>query len=334
MDKITIVFSVDTTYFPYLCVAVQSIMENASRDLRYEIVVLQSDLSARTRAKLERQVSEFSNFSLNFLDVSNLASEYGLDKLRVRKRFRVSAYYRLLIAHLLPNVDKVVYLDCDLAVLCDIAELFKVELGDNLLAAVEDRGVLTGWVKDPKFIPYLNGLGMKDVSWYFNSGVIVMNLAEIRRRELSKVFFDVARRNTCYFMDQNVLNVSCEGRVVHLDYEWNVQLSNPVEEDAPLKIIHYCGVKKPWMSFSAQFADEWWRYARKTAMYEKMLFETVRRQFLPVTSRVALVVLKFRVLIWKYIYRISFGRMRLKLKERYKDEKMSYDTLVELSVLT
>lgn len=330
MEKVTVVFSVDTNYFPYLCVAVQSIMENASKDARYEIIVLESDLSERICNNLKNQVSSFENFTLKFLDVSHLAEEYGLEKLRVRKRFRVSAYYRLLIAKLLPDVDKVVYLDCDLAVLCDIAELYNVNLGENLVAAVEDRGVLTGWVKDPKFIPYLNGLGMKDVSWYFNSGVLVMNLSEIRRRNLFEDFLDVAKRNTCYFMDQNVLNVVCEGHVVRLDYSWNVQLSNPVEEDAPLKIIHYCGVKKPWMSFSAQFADEWWRYARKTATYEKMIFETVRRQLLPLVDRVGLPVAKRRVYWAKLLYRLSLGGLRARAKERYKDVKHAYDVLDEL----
>lgn len=330
MEKVTVVFSVDTNYFPYLCVAVQSIMENAAENACYEIVVLQSDLSEKLRTDLGRQVSEFPSFTLRFIDVSNVASEYGLEKLRVRKRFRVSAYYRLLIAQLLPDADRVVYLDCDLAVLCDIAELYNVELGGNLVAAVEDRGVLTGWVKDPEFIPYLNGLGMKDVSGYFNSGVLVMNLAEIRRRDLLGRFFDVARRNTRYFMDQNVLNVTCEGAVVHLDYVWNVQLSNPVDDGMSPKIIHYCGIKKPWMSFSARFADEWWGYARKTATYERMIFETVRRQLLPLVGRVGLPAARRRVRWAKLLYRLSFGSFRVRAKDRYKEEKRACDVLAEL----
>ncbi len=49
-------------------------------------------------------------------------------------------FYRFTISDLLYFYPRVIYLDCDLVVNCDIVEIIPANLGDHLVAAVPNGG--------------------------------------------------------------------------------------------------------------------------------------------------------------------------------------------------
>lgn len=127
----------------------------------------------------------------------------------------VETYYRFLIQEILPDYDKVLYLDSDLIIQGDISELYSVDLGNNLLAAAHDIDFLGNLnMKDGKRLTYAKKvLGMKNPYDYFQAGVLVLNTAEMRQLYSIETWLDYASDDRFIYNDQDVLNAHCEGRV-------------------------------------------------------------------------------------------------------------------------
>ena len=130
--EIPIFFSTDDNYIPYLDVAVSSLIANASKDYDYRIIVLNTGLCPKNIAKVKR--NEQPGFIIDFVDISenleNIKSHF-----KNVYHFSIVTYYRLFIASLFPQYDKIVYLDCDLVVLGDISKLYHTDLEGNIFAA-------------------------------------------------------------------------------------------------------------------------------------------------------------------------------------------------------
>ena len=151
----------------------------------------------------------------------------------------VGAFYRLVLTEILsPDIDKVIYLDSDIVVNLDITELWKIELGDKIFAAVPEaaNGMLL-----QKFMP-LCLEGYVKPEDYFNSGVLLMNLNILRGEgETLKrgVIFRGKRNNGCF--DQDILNYLFAADYIKLPVEFNcfVKTHRHLNNDAAFgKIYH------------------------------------------------------------------------------------------------
>lgn len=227
-------------------------------------------------------------------------------------RYTEAASFRLLLPELLPEEKSIVYIDCDVIIRQDIAELYrKTELGDNYLAAVYEAPIEGQAERIAK-------LGC-DPARYFNSGFLIMNLERMRRDSLTGRLLDACKVDWLEFPDQDALNQVCMGRVLPLspvcngirtfflpqyrkefkklysDYLWYA-----VQDSGN---IHYTG-GKPWNLFSVRFGDWWSMYSQLPA--------GIREEWTP----------DARVLrIWK-IYRTGAGRWvidtALDIRRRFK----------------
>ena len=136
--EIPIFFSTVDNYMPYLDVAIASLIANASKDYSYRIIVLNTGLSTDNIAKVK--LNERDGFTIDFIDISENVKSIK-SRFKNVYHFSIVTYYRLFIASLFPQYDKILYLDCDLVVLGDISKLYNTELEDNILAAVPDQYV-------------------------------------------------------------------------------------------------------------------------------------------------------------------------------------------------
>lgn len=190
---------------------------------------------------------------------------------------------------------RVLYLDCDMLVLADVAAVFDADLGDALIGAVRDFYVLDqlkqGAERPEKLTYHREVLGRDDVSGYFNSGLLLLECDRIRQDEaLCAAMTDLAAANGYRFMDQDRLNVLFGGKTAYLPLAWNdiwgrakkraatvAQLPwLPVAETEPMatQLIHYTGPKKPWKKQSAlsvALRGRWtalakWRAARSRTL--------------------------------------------------------------------
>ncbi|MBT1170593.1 DUF4422 domain-containing protein [Bifidobacterium sp. SO4] len=287
---VPVVFAADNNYVSQLATTMYSAMSNASKERYYDVVVLQRNIEWDRQERLRQFfTSRFPNMSLRFKNVDREVAGYNLTTSNAH--ISVETYYRFLIQELLPFYDKVLYLDSDIVINGDIAELYDTNLGDNLLAAVHDIDYLGNLnMADGVRMKYSKDtLHMKDPYAYFQAGVLVLNTKAMRARYTIKQWLQYASDPNLIYNDQDVLNMRCEGKVLYLPWEWNVvhNLENRVGRifsqapsamyDAYLKsrehpkIIHYAGFIKPWTDPECEFGSIYWRYARKTPFYERLL---------------------------------------------------------------
>lgn len=188
------------------------------------------------------------------------------------------AYLRLLLHRVLPDIDKVLYLDVDILVQESLLPMWETELGSNLLAAVKGPvNVSDKWEWNSKR-PYWELLaGMRGS--YINSGVLLLNLAEIRRQQIDRQWEKLAEQKL-YYQDQDILNITCRGKMTYLppkynslaylsaeDYRQMVAEDIFTEDESAQAqehpaILHYAG-DKPWNRYDTNRGYVWWDFVKK-----------------------------------------------------------------------
>lgn len=289
-NNIPIVFSSDDNYVPILATAVKSIATFSTKNNNYDIVILHQDITKDNQSKLIKEF-ESESLSIRFVNVKKFFEDRHLI---TPAHFTIEIYFRLAMQDVMQEYDKVVYLDSDLVVNKDIAELYFTPLGDNLIAAVQDvdsAGCYKGF--DPKRKEYFESvLKLQDPYSYFNSGVIVMNLNKFRHDFTSEYIIKLAENEDYIFPDQDVLNILCENKVLYLDERWNTLINHKSRDNSRLEvarlaphkiynnylkarkdpwIIHFAGYQKPWKYRQCDMSEYFWRLARETSFYEQLM---------------------------------------------------------------
>lgn len=256
--------AVDDGYIPFLGVALKSVIENSSKENKYEIKILYTKVSEENKNKIKAYETE--NVSIEFVDLSSKLHEIE-DKLYTRNYFSNTTYFRLFIPELYPEYDKAVYIDSDTVTLADIADLYNTDMGDNLIAGIPD-GVVQAI---PVFQEYVEKVvGVIDYNNYFNAGIIVMNLKALREYKfqekflymLEKIKFEVAQ-------DQDYMNRLCKGRVKLLGFEWN-RMPAMGKREGTINLVHYNLGCKPWYFDDVLYQEYFWKYAKKTEFYDEI----------------------------------------------------------------
>ena len=167
-------------------------------------------------------------------------------------------YLRLLIEEILPNdIQKVLYLDCDIIVVGNLCELYNTDISDYSIAAAYD-------VECDDILRY-NRMDYPLEEGYFNAGVLLINLDYWRKNKIGKKALDFVFNNVelCEFHDQDALNHILHGSVKFISSKYNAIYDffrvdseklriETIKYKAIMKdlespvIIHYAGVFKPW----------------------------------------------------------------------------------------
>lgn len=263
--EIPIFFSTDDNYIPYLDVAVASLIANASKDYQYRIIVLNTGLCSENVAKVKQ--NECPGVTVDFVDISR-----PLEKIKSYFKnvyhFSIVTYYRLFIASLFPQYDKILYLDCDIVVLGDISELYHTPLGDNILGAAPEQYVQnTG-----EFRRYAEIAIGVDPDGYVNAGVLVMNLEAFRKNRIEEKFVKLITEYDFDLLDpdQAYLNYLCRDKIHILPNGWNKE-PMPLACEGTKNIVHYALYKKPWQYDDVPDGEYFWGYAKKSPFYHKIL---------------------------------------------------------------
>lgn len=260
---IPLFFAVDDNYAKFLAITLESILDNASKDYSYDVVVLNTGLKQESKQLLNKYIS--NDVNIEYFDVRSKLQKIA-QNLSIRDYYSKATYYRLFIADLFPQYSKALYLDCDIVVLGDISKLYNIDLNDNLVGAIPDGAVQLV----DEFVEYVElGLGIKKEN-YFNAGVLLMNLDEFRNYNLEEKFIDLLGKYTFEVaQDQDYLNVLTKDRVVYINDSWNVMpLGNYVK---PVNLIHYNLSFKPWKYDNIQYEEYFWNYASKAGVTNEIL---------------------------------------------------------------
>ena len=243
MEPVVLAFASNERYFPGLYCAVASALNHVSWKTSVNLWVLDGGISQASKDRLERLVDRFGNqVRLKFVPVDESvfrAATLGPGESHM-------TYCRILLPHLL-NVPRAIYLDCDVLVFRDLSELFNLDLSPGkFLAAVPDSETLSLAEDCPTIA---DALRLPAEGAYFNCGVMLMNLDELRKQHFLKRAVEFLNRKSAYrFWDQSAINFLLYGQIHALPECWNraswcfdAQQNNDLD-----CVIHYT-TSAPWL---------------------------------------------------------------------------------------
>ncbi|MFE4709429.1 glycosyltransferase [Paenibacillus sp. NPDC056722] len=225
----------DGSYTAHAGVVLASIFFNTQQTINVHIVHDDS-LSEENKLKLTQLVDVFHhNIFFYHVTVSGDMIEVaaGVHKIEY---WTMASMYRLLLPNFI-QADRVIYLDCDILVNMDINELWSIDLGEHYLGAVLDQG--------ENLLEYFTSLGL-NAELYFNSGVILFQLNNIRNKqnwygEMLNFLRDFPMMT---MPDQDVLNAVYSSNYLQMDQRFNTFAHSELDLDN--KIVHFAGDNKWW----------------------------------------------------------------------------------------
>jgi lipopolysaccharide biosynthesis glycosyltransferase len=271
--EIPLVLASDNGYAYPMIVTIASALQTAKANTTYSFYLLVSDdFSRENREIIDRICGQYQRCKYQFIDMHNAYDDANLSIEHITK----ATYYRLQLPSLLQDLGKCIYLDVDIVVKNDLSALYRMCIDDKYIAGVRALGYLQS---DKKIETKLEELEIESLEEYVNAGVLLMNLAKMRRDNLEDKFAELLKKDF-KSQDQDILNVACYGRIRMLPFKFNAMTKYPLYSDKAYSntkylqkwieksdwnngrkhptIIHYADKKKPWNDLSSIYAQEWW----------------------------------------------------------------------------
>lgn len=291
-NNIGIVMAFNDSFSAPASATIYSIAKSSSPENNYDIVILENTISAANKEKLQETISEYHNFNIRYVDISALPIPA---KVFIHSHFSRDVYSRLFIPSIFSKYEKIVYIDADMIVLKDIAELYNTNIQGKALGVVRDC-VMDGFrAFKTKSSPYAleaaaylrTILHLTNPEDYFQSGIILFStLSALKQQEAIRAI--ILGGTKYWFPDQDILNKIYHKDIFFIDPRWNVFNGNGdtdtffsklpetskfayFESRKDPYIIHFAGPNKPWLTDKGDFHAIFWKFARNTPFYESLL---------------------------------------------------------------
>ena len=256
---IDVVLAGSHSYFPYAAVAIESLLDAAEDASSVRVHLVSVDPLTRVSrafdAITDRHGATFAGYAL----------DEGTPSFSKLQGF-TPHYHRLLIPEVLPvDIDRYIYLDCDIVVRRDITALWNVELKRAIIGAAIDYLPTIA-----KGISNYKALGLQGEDSYFNSGVLVVDRRAWLRANVTSDVIAATRANENHLRalskfpqyDQYGLNLVLRSRWRKLEPGWNH--GSELAFDSSVSIVHFNGHGKPWSpTCTAEYRDEFFALRRR-----------------------------------------------------------------------
>lgn len=260
MDNISICFCINDKYAQYLGVVLTSILLNNPKTA-FKFYVLSSDISEENKNILNTLKKTYKNFEIFYINIDK--NRFKNFKINI-DYISIETYYRYILADVIPNEDKILYLDVDLIVNNELKDLWNTNINDYYCAAVKDLNFDTE--------KYKKCIGMNDAEEYINAGVILFNLKKLREDNISEKYFE---NNEIYkdkikYQDQDIINITLSNKIKIIDSIYNFTRNDKTKDYNTAVIIHFVGAKKPWKSLSFNKLKQLYYYYYVRSPYLKI----------------------------------------------------------------
>ena len=272
--SINIAYMVDNNYVPYMITSMHSAIKNKNKESVYNFYIIAENFSSENIDKIKK-IKE-NNVNIEIIPARQKTLDYS--HLGRFASFKI-AMQKIFIPDYLENIDKVLYLDADTLVQKDLNKIYSTNMGDAYIGATKD-GLMY------QFPEHITEIGLDWRKFYFNSGVMLLNLKDMRKDaiiEKSITYF-----NTHYevFGDQDILNVVVNDKVIPISYRYNCNSTFFEEKDAEFLsnfynekvyqtsrenydnavILHFAG-HKPWTEWytHSYLKPLWYEYYKEAS---------------------------------------------------------------------
>jgi lipopolysaccharide biosynthesis glycosyltransferase len=237
-------------------------------------------LTPEHHADLERIVPEFGAQLVWYnLDQSAMFADIAR-RMPENKRLTNIVYARLLIDQLLPaQVERVLYLDCDMLVRDRIEELYELDMQGFPIACVRDT--LGSFISGGRDLMVNRDLfDMADP--YFNAGMILIDVAQWRAADIGGRLEQALSSGVMarIYYDQDFLNLVFKNRWLRLPSRWNTIDARHSHEALDPAILHYTGKTKPWHLISNVAFRRTYRHVMTNGLFYRFMRHRWRRYWL------------------------------------------------------
>jgi len=277
--RIACAYATDNAYVYPTLVAMTSLAENAGKSTFYDIYVMINPEFTMEHKNVLKSVENKhpEHCQVIFIDMGNKFKDE-----KTNTKITTPAYYRLELHNLLPNVDRVIWMDGDTAVFEDLTELITLDMKGNYIMGFLDS--------IPEAIERFN---IKNAT-VLCSGVLLMDLNALRENNMTEKFtkFMIEEKEKINQHDQTVINVVCQGKIAPLPPKYGIwsfeaekyalkhnERQRPhlrYNKDEFVKayyhpaILHYVWPKPFWKRKRPIFNKEWWNYAKISGYYNEV----------------------------------------------------------------
>jgi lipopolysaccharide biosynthesis glycosyltransferase len=244
MEPVVIALASNHRYFPGLYCAVASALSHADPARKVDVKVLDGGLSQPSKDALSRLSGHIGErIQLEFVKVDPKI----FNKATLGPGQSHMTYCRILLPHLV-NAPRLIYLDCDTLVFRDLSGLFDLELSDRkVLAAVRDSETLS-LAQDSLVLA--KAMNLPAEGGYFNCGVMLMNLDELRRQHFFESAVDFLNRwsGKYRFSDQSAINFLLHRQIDDLPEHWNrASWRFDAQQNNDLDCVLHYTTSAPWL---------------------------------------------------------------------------------------
>ena len=282
IHQIHIAISSDNRYvYPYI-VSLTSLLDNRNESTFYIIHVLFDNYFSKNN--IDKIKTVVDNFGKNRTEVvfHNIGVDFKKANLGC---FGRATYYRIKLPSLLPDVNRIIYIDGDTLNLKDLTEMYNIKLNEGMyLSAILDRVTMVKEIAE---------LGIK-INKYVNAGVLLMDLKTMREKSIEKILRDFIDTHFLKTVDQTAINAMCNKNIQIMSYKYVVPPLSSYEElvkynsgqETMYKVseselynayhdptlIHFFGPGKLWnKNCNHTYKPYWFHYAKMSGFYNEIL---------------------------------------------------------------
>jgi len=272
--EINVALATDVGYLKQTIVAIESVMMNGTAYNTYHFYILTDKETEGVFCFYKERICErYSNCIMDCVIMADIFENVDIHIEHITK----PTYYRLLLPNLI-DCERCIYLDSDVIVCDDLADMYNMEMGDNEIAGV----VAPSLHKFPENgREYVQKTGIPSMEHYVNTGVLLMHLANMREHGFCDKI-DSLLNKQFPMQDQDIINIASYGYIKLLPFKYNYQavcltwkkeryegvITDNELQESPY-IIHYSTIEKPWEFFDNVYADRWWDICRKSIVYQE-----------------------------------------------------------------
>jgi lipopolysaccharide biosynthesis glycosyltransferase len=274
-SKINIVLAVDHAFCMPLSVAIRSVLRHLKENSSVTVWILHHRVPEAAITRVNDSLADLLKASkIHWLPISaDMLSDATVDG-----HVSIVTYFRILIGRYLPSdVQRVIYLDCDVLVRKDISRLFSCDLEGKTVGAVQDSAspfldakkvhiIKHAAIRNlaaTRPIPNYQHQNLLATAPYFNAGILLIDLKRWREQQVEESLLQCIRQHQSEMIwwDQYALNVVLYNDWRILEPTWNVTshlMSLPTAKQCYLdestfnelrrdpSIVHFSSDVKPW----------------------------------------------------------------------------------------
>ena len=287
--------ALDNGYIYPTIVSITSMLLNSNNRNKYEFYIMHPpDLLIENKNKLKNLEKKYNGCKINLLDMGN---KYV--KAKIDQRITTPAYYRLSLSDLLPNLNKIIWIDGDTITFKDLKEFYDIDMNNYYYKGYLDE------------CPYCVDHITFENDHFICSGILLINLQLLREdnivNEVSKFIEENTHRliqhdqTTINSLDPDKIGIlpakfgifnfnsikTIEYRYSNIRYKYKYSMDDLIDSLNDPSILHY--VFKPWgrnhkyleniyWMKSEKFG--WWYYAQKTDYYTNIFIWVSKKKFI------------------------------------------------------